>query len=66
MNNSNNSGGGTFLWLVNSVSGHFRNKRIIKYNQQARGVEEFQGIAVDALFPSDTYRDSIIISGGNL
>jgi hypothetical protein len=36
-----------------------------KYNQQARGVEEFQGIAVDALFPSDTHKDSIIISGGS-
>ena len=62
---SNDSGGGTFLWLVDSISGHFRNKRIKKFNKQARGVEEYQNIAVGALFPPESYKDSVIISGGS-
>jgi hypothetical protein len=64
MSNSSSSGG-TFLWLVNQVSGHFRNKRINKLNRQARGVEEYQSIAADALFPPNTYKDSVIVSGGS-
>jgi len=65
MSNSNDSGGGFFLWAVDTISGHFRNKRIKKYNTQSRGVREYQSYAVDALFPPHTYKDSVIISGGS-
>jgi hypothetical protein len=61
---SNNSGGGLTLFIIDSISGHFRNKRIKKQNKLARGVEEHQSIAVGTLFPPQTYKDSIIISGG--
>jgi hypothetical protein len=59
-----NSGGGFMLWLVDTIGSRVRNKRIKKYNKQARGVEEYQSIAAAALFPSHTYRESVIISGG--
>ena len=62
---SNDSGGGTFLWLVDTIGGHFRNKRIKKYNKQARGVEEYQSTAVGTLFPPESCKDSVNISGGN-
>jgi hypothetical protein len=65
MANNNDSGGGCFLWFINWIAGIFRNRRIRKYNQQARGVEEYQSIAVGTLLPSHTYKDGIIISGGS-
>jgi hypothetical protein len=64
MANNNDSGGGCFLWFINWITSIFRNRRIKKYNQQARVVEEYQSTAVGVLFPSHTYKDSIIISGG--
>jgi hypothetical protein len=65
MTGNKDSGGGTMLWVVDMVGGFFRNRRIKKYNKQARGVQEHQSIAVDALFPVQTCKNSIIISGGN-
>lgn len=65
MSNSNDSGGGCFLWFVNWIADIIRNKRIKKYNEQARGVETYQSVAVPDLFPPNTYQDSIIISGGS-
>jgi hypothetical protein len=65
MANDNDSGGGCLLWFVNWIADIIRNKRIQKYNEQARGVEAYQSIAAAALFPPDTYKDSIIISGGS-
>jgi hypothetical protein len=65
MSSNNDSGGGCFLWFVDFIAGIIRNKRIKKYNKQARGLEEYQSTAVGALFPSHTYKDSIIISGGS-
>jgi hypothetical protein len=62
---ANDSGGGCLLWFITYISSIFRNRRINKYNKQARGVEEYQSIAVNDLFPSHTYRESIIISGGS-
>ena len=53
------------LWLINTISGVVRDKKIKKYNQQARGVDNYQSTAVDALFPPHTYNDSVIISGGD-
>jgi hypothetical protein len=38
---------------VNWIADIIRNKRIQKYNEQARGVEAYQSIAVAALFPYD-------------
>jgi len=65
MSNNNDSGGGDFLFFIDWISRIFRNKRIKKYNKQARGVEEYQSIAADALFPPQACKDSVIISGGN-
>lgn len=65
MSNNNDSGGGCFLFIISWIASIFRNKRIKKYNEQARGVEEYQSITVDALFPPQTCKDSIIISGGS-
>jgi len=65
MSSSNDSGGGFFLWTVETISKHFRNKRINKQNIQARGVEEYKSADVDALFPPHIYKDSVIISGGS-
>ena len=64
MANNNDSGGGCLLFFIDWIGGIFRNKRIKKYNKQARGVDEYQSTAVGALFPAHTYKDSIIISGG--
>jgi hypothetical protein len=65
MSNNNDSGGGCLLWLIDWIASIVRNKRINKYNKQARGVEEYQSAAVGALFPPHTYKDNIIISGGS-
>jgi hypothetical protein len=65
MADNNDSGGGCLLWLIDIIASKIRNKRIAKYNKQARGVEEHQSTAVDVLFPPNTYKDSIIISGGS-
>ena len=60
---ANDSGGGCLLWLITYISAIFRNRRIYKYNKQARGVEAYQSINVDALFPSRNYK---IISPASL
>jgi len=65
MSNDNDSGGGCFLFFIDWIFSIFRNRRIRKYNKQARGVEKYQNTAVNVLFPSHTYKDSIIISGGS-
>jgi hypothetical protein len=62
---ANDSGNGCFLFIIDWIASIFRNRRIRKYNKQARGVEEYQSTTVDALFPPHTYKDSIIISGGS-
>jgi hypothetical protein len=59
------AGGGLILWVIDSIGSSIRNKKIKKYNQQARGVEEYQATATSALFSPHTYKDSIIISGGS-
>ena len=64
MSNNNDSGGGCLLWFINWIFNIFRNKRIRKYNRQARGVEEYSSATAGTLFPPNTYRDNIIISGG--
>ena len=61
---NNDSGGGCLLWFITWLSDIFRNRQIKKYNKLARGVAEYQSAAVGALFPPNTYKDSVIISGG--
>jgi len=65
MSNGSDSGGGTFLFVVNGIGNMIRNKRINKYNQQARGVAAYRSIAPGALFPPHTYKESVIVSGGS-
>ena len=64
MTNSSDSGSGCLLFIINWIASIIRNKRIKKFNEQARGVEKYQSIPVDALFPPQAYKDSVIISGG--
>ena len=62
---NNDSGGGCLLCFIDLIAGIFRNRRIREYNKQARGVVGYQSIAVGALFPPNSCKDSIIISGGS-
>lgn len=66
MSSNNDSGGGCLLFLIDFIMNKIRNKRIKKYNKQARGVEEYQSTPIDVLLPPHTYKDSILISGGNV
>jgi len=61
---SSNFGGGCLLWYINWIDSLFRNKRINRFNNQARGIEEYQSTPVGVVFPPHTYKDSIIVSGG--
>ena len=64
MTNNNDSGGGCFLFLIHWIFSSIRNRRIKKYNKEARGVETHPSIPVDTLLPPHTYRENIIVSGG--
>ena len=61
---NNDSGGGCLLWFIDWIFQARRNKQIKQYNKQARGVEEYQSVPANVLFPPQTYRDNIIVSGG--
>ena len=61
---NNDRGGGFLLWGINFIRTKLRNRKIRKHNQQARGVETHQNIAVGSLFPPQSYQENIIISGG--
>jgi len=65
MSNQNDDGGGGFLWFVNQIGDFVTNRRIRKHNKQSRGLEEYQKITTDILFPAESYRENIIISGGD-
>ena len=60
-----NRGGGFLLWGITWASSKLRNRKIRKFNTQARGVKQLSGITVDYLFPPNSYRDNIVISGGS-
>ncbi|MDR2570803.1 MAG: hypothetical protein LBD23_11005 [Oscillospiraceae bacterium] len=62
---NNDSGGGCTLFLIDFIGNIFRNRRIKKLNIQARDVETYQNTPVNVLFPPQSYKDNIIISGGN-
>jgi hypothetical protein len=61
---NNDSGGGCMLWFIDFIFGIINNRRIRKYNKEARGVQEHMPVPAEALFPPDSFRDSIVISGG--
>ncbi|MDR2719332.1 MAG: hypothetical protein LBC03_00810 [Nitrososphaerota archaeon] len=65
MSNQNDDGGGGFLWFMNQIGDFITNRRIRKYNKQSRGLEEYQNITTDILFPVESYKENIIISGGD-
>ena len=65
MSGSNGSGGGCLLWFIHWTFGIIRNRRIRKYNKRARGLQINKNTTTDTIFPQDTYRDNIIISGGS-
>jgi len=61
----NSGGGGCLLWFISFIQMKLRNRKIKKYNQQARGVNiQNDGIAATSLFPSSNYQENVIISGG--
>jgi len=57
--------GNTGLWLINTIFNSLKNRRISKNNKLARGVEEYKSITVSDLFPPNSCKDSVIISGGS-
>ena len=64
MSNQNESGG-CLLWFVNWIGNIIMNRRIRKYNKLSRGLEEYKSITTDILFPNESYRENIIVSGGS-
>ncbi|MCL2054421.1 MAG: hypothetical protein FWG90_08345 [Oscillospiraceae bacterium] len=62
---NNDSGGGCLLWFIDFIFDTINNRRIRKYNKHSRGLEEYKNITTDMLFPYESYRDNVIISGGN-
>jgi len=65
-NNQNESNGGCLLFFIDFIFNIIRNRKIRKYNKHARGLEQYQKITTDALFPSDSYQENIIVSGGDV
>ena len=61
-----NSGGGSGLWLIDYVMDRVNNRRVRKYNQQSRGLEQYKSITTDVLFPVDSYNENVLVSGGSL
>lgn len=65
-NNNNDSGGGCLLWFIDWIFDIINSRRIRKYNKQSRGLEEYKSITTDILFPSQSYCENIIVSGGDV
>ena len=64
MSGQNDSGGGCFLWFITWIFRAFRNRKIKKYNERSRGMFQQESITTDMLFPSESFQDNIIVSGG--
>jgi len=62
---SSGFGGGCLLWVINGIFDAITNRRVRKYNKQARGLEQHKTITTDVLLPAASYRENIIISGGD-
>ena len=65
MSNPNNSGGGCLLFFINWIFNIIANRRIRKHNKQSRGLEQYKSITTDILFPTGSFEENIIISGGD-
>ena len=65
MSDNNDSGGGCLLWFIDIIWDIVTNRRIWKYNKQSRGLEEYNSISTEILFPTESYLENIIISGGD-
>ena len=65
MSDENNDGGGCLLWFIDFIFERISSKRIREHNKQSRGLEEYESITTDVLFPVDSYNENILISGGN-
>ena len=69
MSAQNDSGCGClwmwFLWFWNTVVGIINNRNIRKFNKQSRGLQEYPSMTTDIVFPTESYRENIIISGGD-
>ena len=63
--NNSGQGMGCSLWLIDFIYNKVTNRRIKKFNKQARALEEYDIISNDVLFPAISYRENIIISGGD-
>jgi hypothetical protein len=61
----NDSGGGLLLFAIHKFGDWRTNKKIAKNNQMARGVEQYQPITANDLFPPQSCNENIVISGGN-
>jgi hypothetical protein len=66
MSEQNDSGGGGMLFIADWISNAINKRRIRKYNTQARGLEQYKGITTDVLFPVESYKENIIVSGGDI
>lgn len=64
MDDNNDNGGN--LWLIDLIFDVFERKRIKKYNQQSRGIEEYPTITAELLLPVSSFRENIIISGDDM
>ena len=62
---NNSSGGGCMLWMIDGLIQRCRNRKIGEINKRARGVNALRSTDVNILFPAHTYKDNIIISGGD-
>ena len=65
MSDKNDQGGGCLLFTIDFIFDIIRNRRIRKFNKQSRGLEEYKSITTDILFPSESYTENIIVSGGD-
>ncbi|GHV16971.1 hypothetical protein AGMMS49938_17450 [Fibrobacterales bacterium] len=66
MSEEKDSGGGCLLFFIDCIFSIINNRRIRKYNKQARGLEEYKSITTDTLFPAESYQENIIVSGGDI
>jgi len=61
----NDSGGGSFLMILDMIGDAITNRRIRKYNKLSKGLEVYRSITTDILFPVDYYYENVIVSGGD-
>ena len=60
------SGGGCLLFMIDWIFSIFRNRKIRKYNKQSRGLQQYKSISTDTLFPTVSFQENLVISGGGV